>query len=893
MLGSFKRLSLSGSRFLAVCAAGALIFGLSACTKEKERPKDGPLPLQLGKPGEIKTENTLPKAPNVHVLKTSESIEFTEDGGNAVITHDPSRNFRPGDIIVANSDQRFLVRVKNVKEQIADGRTNVLLRQSQLNEMMKDQSGHIKLEATPKYDLKEIKKFLKYVGDDTSKYEVDEQGRLFIRNVELMHIEVNPGGKVSVPSRALRKMAQKITGRKINVEKGAAGSYRVHLNEARIEIVPTIRSDAAWQRGWIKDAQTRFDTRVKYSIDITYELAGEVQLDAAVDLLPSMKVPIVIGGAVPVYVEVELAIPAGVQVQANGSSTARMIYSAEYDFYAQMNYTSETGVKTVHDQATRVLEKSVLLKEKTAEVKAEFYLKPSVKTRIYRVLGPYAYLQPYVRGELEIPARHKKDDLFVGVGGGVGFEVTEPIFLTDVMDYDSGRIFDFYASWDLDGYAGPAAAQNSLDKPNVVHITDMGNEGFVVLNAKPLGDKFGSRYELITQPDHGILVPSENFYSDGQLYYYPLKPVESDTFVIRVHTSCGQREDITIETRTSDKVRQMVAEERFGKTTNSYKVVFEGSEPFKDQVPHYGIGGGIAVFESPRRAGLLNQCLREQAPLAELLRDLRSDEGFFNRLQRSCGPTGLALLEPIRADFAMQSREAGEPVIPDVTAERASFDFMKTGYNLRDFIVHRHLLGCETLPLTATISKDGSLEINIQTCRREFGEAADLKPYVWASLFPTALLYDALSKGNADKGDAFYIPYPLNRPAVSNEKADENTVVAEAAILIDRREKSGKAVQVDELYGRSENMDSRWFTNARVAPFEGELGERSISLRLDLRGSSRYDNVIINFATFSLELVNTGNSERPVWKIAEVRLRDKSGKLLKGYRTNDARPNKA
>ena len=129
---------------LGVGCKGGSIFG---CSRDQSS-----LDLKLGEPGKTIIENNLPENDNVVVLNDDENIEFLTEDGEALITHDPSKEIIEGHIIVANSDQQYLTRVKEVL-QSDGGSTRVLLRQGRLQDLVGNQTGSLNIESTPVYDL--------------------------------------------------------------------------------------------------------------------------------------------------------------------------------------------------------------------------------------------------------------------------------------------------------------------------------------------------------------------------------------------------------------------------------------------------------------------------------------------------------------------------------------------------------------------------------------------------------------------------------------------------------------------------------------------------------------------------------------------------------------------
>jgi hypothetical protein len=565
------------------------------CSKDENGERR--LPLQLGQPGTTHVINELPANDSVIVLEEEENIEFTTDAGEATITHNPDRDIQPGDILVANPEQRYLVRVHEVIER-SSGSTQAILRQARIADVVGDADGRLHIESTPVYDLEDIERINRLAqinpGDETV-YETDSLGRLVIRNLEMFSLDLNSEGQISGGANKILGIPIENPYEKFTVTSGAGGRYRAVINEAIIEIVPTMRSESQWRRGRIEELQTRMDTRVRYRVDITYEAAGQIQMEAIMDaFMPKKVIPFRVPGPTPVYLDIELGLPAGASLKASANGQTRVIYESEYEFYTVMDYDSETGITTDRDQFVRINDTRVESQQNDIVVEAELFLKPQITARLYRVVGPYAYLKPYVRGEVEIPSREIRDDLFIGVTGGVGIEVSEPIFLGQLVSFDSGNLFDWHTSFDLDGRGeqplGPLQVGQNVQ--NQVTVDRVGAEGFVRLNLKEhLEDGF-LRYELVRATQTGLMVPSETFYMDGEIFYYPLPNSTEETFTVRIFGDGGNFEDVEIAIHITEEVRAQVSQDRFGMTTNSVRVANGTPGEFRDQVPGYNMGRG-------------------------------------------------------------------------------------------------------------------------------------------------------------------------------------------------------------------------------------------------------------------------------------------------------------
>ncbi|MCB0376867.1 MAG: hypothetical protein KDD33_00115 [Bdellovibrionales bacterium] len=569
------------------------------CSKKNDQPID----LQLGEPGKTDVQNEIPENKEVEVLGAQERIEFVGEDGTAWIHHDDGRKFNDGDIVVGNEDQKYLLKIKKVNERYQK-KSKVLLRQSRIADLVDGKDARLQLTSTPVYSMDDMndlnRKALEHKSDGQTVYETDEKGKITIRNLELFSIDINNDGNFSKGVNKILGIPVKDPYDRFEVSGAAGGKYRAVVNEATIEIIPTIRNEAEWSWGRIKKMNARLDTRVKYKMDVTYEAAGHIKLELLMKkFMPKKIIPVRVPGTPPVYLDIELAMPAGASLKSEMAGTSRVIFEAEYEFYSYVNY-DENGLSHNKDYRTTVNSKKISVNESTMKVDAEIFLKPMVTARFYRVVGAAGYVRPYLRGEIEIPEVYKKDDLFIGANGGVALELSEPIFLSNVVSYSPDEYEIFKTSFDLDGKGSDPLTPQKVDPQlqKSVTVNQIGPEGFVVFDLKEKRDQF-MRYELVSGTAKGVMVPSETFFMDGKLYYWPLPGSTEESFKVRITSKDGSSEEVEILVKPTDEVLKEVSQDRFGTTTNSYLVSTEAPGQFENRVPHHQLGGqGIMAVET-------------------------------------------------------------------------------------------------------------------------------------------------------------------------------------------------------------------------------------------------------------------------------------------------------
>ncbi len=577
--------SLLLSFFMIGCEGDGL-----GCSEKKSDPAPE-FHLQLGALGETTYENQLPKNENTHVLEAGETIEFLSDDGQALIRHSDTRDIQEDDVVIANEDQGYLLKVKEIIDLTAT-ETEVVFQQARIADIVGDDTGSFSFETTPLF-----KKDDPETATEEMSFNLDDQGRLLIEDLELFKIEVNQERRVvRRRSNIMGQSRPNFRRQGIHFNAGAAGTYSATINSAEIQIIPTIRSQSDWNRGRLEESHTRLDTLVKYRVDISFKTSGSLSFNALIkNFLPKKKIPIRIPGAVPVYLDIELAIPAGLSVNTENEGTTRIVYEADYEFYSMMLYNRGQGIKVDKNQNVRVLRQELISQETRNKVNAELFLQPKIVTRLYRVLGPYAYLRPYIKGDLDWPSEELSDDLFVGITGGVGLEVSEPILTSEILNFDSGKIFEFQKSFDIDGAGRRSENRGEIayDAREEIDLTQLTNEGFILLDLKASADNSEVlRFEMIEFPKNHLIVPSDNFYYDGRLFFYPLSKEARDQFSYRVISPSGETKDLSVEVQLSQNVLDSANQERFGLTTNSHEVASTSPGNFADQVPRVSVGLG-------------------------------------------------------------------------------------------------------------------------------------------------------------------------------------------------------------------------------------------------------------------------------------------------------------
>lgn len=590
---------------------------LASCSNKQEEKATAvahmPL-LDLGKPGETTASADLSPAAVTHKLEANEEIRFIDDKGAVEILHRRGRTFKVGDMIVGNEKQRLLLKVKEVRT-IGAANSTLLTQLGMMTDLLNpERNSMVKIETTPVFTTSDLQK---PEAEKSGRLEVDDQGQVVMENVEIFDLNFDDKAGLKFGLNKILGVPVDSLRDKLNVSGVAAGRYRAVINKATVHVVPTFRNHYRWSGLKPEELYSKIDAQLKYRMDVTYDVAGKVELTALFDLFKKKLVTVVVpAGNVPVYVDIELALPIGITLNADAKGSVRVVYEAEYAFTSELRYTESAGVKATGDQGAQVLRHEMSSESGQLNLSGELFLQPEVTARFYRVLGPQAYLQPYVRAEWEANPTAGKKDLFAGVGGGVGLEVSEPLLLTQLFSLDSGRIFNFHDGWDLMGGSGAPKEKSPYEVASNQTLNKLTNEGFVVLDFSSSSLPPGTRFLLDSGAKQGFVVPSQNFFLDGKLFYYPNAKADEDYLKVSFLLPDGSKDSREVKLSVSAEVKAKAGEEKFSRSSNSVAAAYGHPREFQDKVPHHGfVYGGIRSFVPPEMEKFLRktEILRSKA----------------------------------------------------------------------------------------------------------------------------------------------------------------------------------------------------------------------------------------------------------------------------------------
>lgn len=624
-----------------------LLFSTTHCTKKHSSAPTTVLDtsfVNLGTPGELNTQNNTQKDPHVHDCTKDSSLKITplDDKGKIKIEGDSLKNysFQNNDSVIGyfdqNLDQSFHLSILDIIEK----NKNYVIMQTQLGNFTglskNSESFEFSYEYTPKF-INETSKIsnttsthspslppVEIVGKTTkevpvqnifSKTEIpkkeenknlklyfdDKDNSFNVENFVLTSFSWDT--QLSLPHDFLKSSQNK--GVKVIKLSGAGkgGQVKITIQKAKFAIQPTFRSHYKFSWGRPEFINSSFDSILSYSLDIKVETTEGITLNVFKDIFPMVKIPVIIPGAIPILVDVEIQIPTGLELRTSGQGNLNYTLTGEHALHADMSYTTQNGFQHNQKRDSVVKEKTLNWRGESKTYSAEIYIEPQLRTRFYKVLAPYAYAHPFFRAQVELPLQKNQDELFMGINGGIGLQVVEPLFETEILNIKRDNLFEYVKSWDI--FTSQDDFNIDLLKDYEVqplHITQRPDEGFVRISLLPPDSEKAFRFKILSYPENGILKPSDDFHLSGEVFYYPLAKSadqQEDEFKVQVYSGKFSK-DINVKIKVAENVLVENRKPQFSVSAKSMKVAFGKPEQFRDQVPQLGVfSGGIPIEKAP------------------------------------------------------------------------------------------------------------------------------------------------------------------------------------------------------------------------------------------------------------------------------------------------------
>ena len=599
-LGGRVRLAIIFRYFsLWLCCLAAI-----SCSKKNTDHFDSSF-LKLGSPGKTSGTSTFTQQDHLHLIESDQNFKFLDDHGLVEI-ESPSRAFKIGDIIIGPTANPMLLRVVEVISS-SGARAKLKTELGHLADLNRTGPASLQLETTPQWTAPGLSQSLNHgaisASDSVDKnISVNDQGEVQFRNLTLFDLEIPEN--VNLDLAKISSLGDQFEGaapsQTIRQRTKLTGHLKAKIIRGAFKVTPTFRLDSEFSGPVPQKMTSRFDSLLSYHFTVEYDFKGKGQAVLSTKLLPTFKLPYIIPGPVPVYTEVRFDLSAGIRVSADQDGKVQVSYRGQYAFAGELSYQRGKALQKSSQSDFETLESALTPTMMGATLSTELFLEPRVSMSLYRVLGPYAYMKPYLRGELKQPLLKDQDDLYIGVSGGLGIQVSEPVFDSQLLALDSGNIFDLHFGLDL---LGPNSSQTNKEELELttsesdakpLSISTITKEGFVLIHLAQADDPRLTTFELLESSSQGFLIPTRHFPVTGELYYFPAVFGDNtkDRFTFRRRLGDQTSPPIEVHLKISESLIATAKRPRFSRLTNSVEVTSSASgyTAFESRVPQHYFG---------------------------------------------------------------------------------------------------------------------------------------------------------------------------------------------------------------------------------------------------------------------------------------------------------------
>ena len=493
---------------------------------------------------------------NVQTL-TGAGVTVTEAEGTITLSGQRRDTVAVGDVIIGDETTRFAKKVTAVDT--VKGDTVLTVENATLEDILA-QNGAFSFKVTPDWSASRVARgsrgVLQKPFDDyfttppdsraLDEGDIDGQGWINLSNVSVLDLMINADRTIDWHNSTI--MGESVDPHNLSdsVHEGqfAEGHITVDILSGVLLVTPTF--DLAYGlnfgRPWAEGAM---DARIVVELEVRFAVTGQAAFHISGALMPTLSVPVTIPtpAGIPIHLDIELEVPAGVKLEAGAGASVTVHQRSEYTVHADIGYTLAGGLSLPAPTTDKTYGVTEITPKLSGYISAEVYLEPTVKVKLYGIVGPYFWVHPYLRGEVFYPLEYTRDELFLGINGGLGLELDTSVFGS--YDVKSGPLFDFYLSWDLLGPedAGtvntpPTAADQVVDVSNAAR----GGARLTLTGADADGDTL--RYSLASYPTHGNL--SSLNPTTGTATYYPYSGYAgTDSFTFTVSDGTDRSDPAT------------------------------------------------------------------------------------------------------------------------------------------------------------------------------------------------------------------------------------------------------------------------------------------------------------------------------------------------------------
>lgn len=562
-----------------------LLATVVSCSKKEHRDADiVPQPvidtldtsfLSLGTIGEVKGTSTLPANENIIILEENQSIQFLDRNRGLInITNFDASLLDDEKIIIGNETDQLLLKVEEVNGQ------QITVSQGNIAQLASTDKTTISYSATPDIDFSTIAQPTMEVISTTPITEEDSNGSGITvgdittggdqKNnlINFKNYKLVKGDDSSIIELVGKRL--NTTGIDIDLEKN--GDFQIEIEEGRLQFIPTFRGDFELGFFQVKKLESSIDAIIKYRFKIKITTDGKLSGKVGFPLFKDLTFPIRIqAGYVPVYAEVKIEFPAGLNFDINGDGTYSFVVESEYAFTSQITYDPENKKDTKSYSDYIVKERSFDGNQTQNNYQFELFVEPKISTNLYKVLGPFANIHTGLQADVKYPLPMGEEDLFFNFNGQVGIQVLDPIWEETIMEAQSPTLFNINRGWDILGPKQDIERSDGNLKNIDLQIDSLGSDNCVGINLKPNSVDRLTRVSIYKNPQFGNLILDEQFNLNGKVKYCPPPNIEGrDSFQIRYSSKGKLSNPAQITLNLGDQAKRQASEIAFSRSQTSH-----------------------------------------------------------------------------------------------------------------------------------------------------------------------------------------------------------------------------------------------------------------------------------------------------------------------------------
>ena len=480
--------------------------------------------LSLAEPGTEEIKANISKSDKVIVLDDDQNITLEKNIIKDISNFNLS-TLKESQILVGNSKDQLILRILDI-------RTNrIKVELASIKDLSNEESSNINFVVAPKIDFSSDSNYDEISTNGSALYSTSgsnfnfKGNSLIFKDYDIIDIS----GDLNAPLKALNF---KEAGA-VQINANNEGRLKVSIEQGEVSFRPTIKGDYNFSSFGVKSLSNEFHTVLKYRFKINVESDQRMSGMINKELFKDIKIPVRIPGAVPVYMDFIIKFPIGIKFSLADSLKKTFTFAGEYSLKANMNYDDKSGPRFSKKTDFLVLEKSAKADSQKGKYQTEIFFEPRIETRLYRVLGPFSYINASLMGEFDFPLSTGKDDIFASLSGGVGITVSEPIFEKNLLNLKSPSLFNLGYSVDVIGPKTEAKKGRFEVKNQDIKVNEIAHDNRITINVLPTSAHTFYKAHLVEFPKKGLILLDKNFSRNGLIYYYPVIKTQSDTIKVK------------------------------------------------------------------------------------------------------------------------------------------------------------------------------------------------------------------------------------------------------------------------------------------------------------------------------------------------------------------------